>query len=99
MFLHIGGDVVIPLKSIVCIIDVTSALKSKDSKAFFKVAEEEVFIKKISKEETKTYIITEKIEKTNRGRQKVVKKTIYSSPISSVTLYKRANFIDENLNN
>lgn len=95
MFLHLGGDVVVPLKNIISIIDVASVLKSKDSKAFFEVANEEGFIEKITDEEPKSYIITEKIEKKNKGNEKIIKTTIYSSPISSVTLHKRANFIDE----
>jgi len=95
MFLHLGGDVVVPLKNIIAIIDYSSISKSKDSKSFFKTAEEEGFVYKISEEEPKSYIITEKIEKRNKGSEKIVKTVIYYSPISSVTLCKRANFIGD----
>lgn len=95
MFLHLGGDVVVPLENIISIIDVNSVSKSKDSKDFFKIAEEEGFIKRISEEEPKSYIITEKVEKKNKGAQKIIKTIIYYSPISSITLHKRASFMDE----
>jgi len=95
MFLHLGGDVVVPLENIILIIDVSSVSKSKDSKAFFQIAEEEGFVYKISKEEPKSCIITEKIEIKNKGAEKIVKTIIYYSPISTVTLHKRASFIDD----
>lgn len=95
MFLHLGGDVVVPLENIIGIIDVNSIAKSKDSKAFFKIAEEEGFIYKISEEEPKSYIITEKVIKKKKGVEKIIKTVIYSSPISSVTLQKRVSFIDD----
>lgn len=95
MFLHLGGNVVVPLDNIIAIIDVASISKSKDSKAFFKLTEEEGFVLKISNEEPKSYVITEKIEKKNKGALKIIKTIIYYSPISSVTLQKRASFIDE----
>lgn len=85
MFLHIGGDVVVLLKEIIAIFDLESALHSDSTKEFLKIAEEEGFIRRISEEEPRSFIITEKDNKS----------IIYFSPISSVTLYKRAGFIDE----
>jgi ribosomal protein S8 len=84
MFLHIGGDFVIPLKSIIAIFDMDSTTISKDTKEFLKVAEEEGFIKSISEELPKTFIITESDKKSK----------IYLSPISSVTLNKRIGYVN-----
>ena len=49
------------------------------------MSEEDGFVIKISEDEPKTFILTEKRKKT----------VIYLSPISSMTLFKRAGFIDE----
>lgn len=84
MFLHIGGDVVIPIKNIIAIVDLESTTVSKDTKEFLKVAEEEGFIESISMDIPKTFIITEYEKKSK----------IYLSPISSVTLQRRSGFID-----
>ncbi len=84
MFLHIGGDVVIPMRNVIAILDIESTTLSKDTKEFLKIAEEEGFIDAISNDLPKTFIITE-TEKKSR---------IYLSPISSVTLQKRAGYID-----
>lgn len=85
MFLHLGGDVVIPLKDIISIMNIESSNKSSNTREFLKTAEDEGFIRKISEDEEKSFILTEKDKKT----------IIYLSPISSVTLYKRAGFIDD----
>jgi len=85
MFLHIGGDVVLPLKNIIAIMDIETTTISKDSKDFLKVAEEEGFIESISQDLPKSFIITE-IDKKSK---------IYLSPISSVTLQKRSGFIND----
>ncbi|KNY29744.1 extracellular matrix regulator RemB [Pseudobacteroides cellulosolvens] len=85
MFLHIGGDVVLPLKNIIAIMDIETTTISKDSKDFLKIAEEEGFIESISQDLPKSFIITE-IDKKSK---------IYLSPISSVTLQKRSGFIND----
>lgn len=85
MFLHIGGDVVIPVKNIIAIFDIESTTISKDTKEFLTIAEEEGFIKSISEDLPKSFIITETDKKSK----------IYLSPISSVTLQKRSSFVDE----
>lgn len=84
MFLHLGGDVVIPLKNIIAILDIESTTVSKDTKEFLTIAEEEGFIESISTDLPKSFIITETDKKSK----------IYLSPISSVTLQKRSGFID-----
>lgn len=85
MFLHLGGDVVIPTKNVIAIFDIDSTTISEDTRDFLKIAEEEGFIESISEDIPKSFIITE----TNK------KSKIYLSPISSVTLQKRSGYIDE----
>ncbi|HQI17236.1 MAG TPA: DUF370 domain-containing protein [Bacillota bacterium] len=85
MFMHLGGDVVISLKDIISIMDIESSSTSSITKEFLKTAEDEGFIRKISEDEEKSVILTEKNKKT----------IIYLSPISSVTLFKRAGFIKD----
>lgn len=83
MFLHIGGDVVIPLASVIAILDIDTTTISKDTKDFLKVAEEEGFIQSISEDLPKSFVITETDKKSK----------IYLSPISSITLQKRSRYI------
>lgn len=85
MFLHIGGDVVIPTSSIIAIFDMDTTTMSKDSKEFIKIAEEEGFISTIIDELPKSFIVTE-INKKSK---------IYLSPISSVTLLKRTEYVND----
>lgn len=85
MFLHIGGDVVIPMKNVIAILDIETTTLSRDTKDFLKIAEEEGFIEAISNDLPKSFVITEKEKKSK----------IYLSPISSLTLQKRAGFIEE----
>ncbi len=85
MFLHIGGDVTVSLKSIIAIMDMDNTTISKDTKDFLKVAEEEGFVEAVNNELPKTFIITENNKKSR----------IYLTPISSVTLHKRAGFVSK----
>ena len=85
MFLHIGGDIVVPMKNVIAILDIETTTLSKDTKEFLKIAEEEGFIEAISEDLPKSYIITEKEKKSK----------IYLSPISSITLQKRSRYIEE----
>ncbi len=84
MFIHLGGDTVISIKDVISIMDVESSNLSKTTKEFLSIAEDEGFIRKISEDDPKSFILTEKNNKT----------IIYLSPISSVTLLKRASFIE-----
>ncbi|WHH57244.1 extracellular matrix/biofilm biosynthesis regulator RemA family protein [Petroclostridium sp. X23] len=85
MFLHLGGDVVVRLKNVIAIMDLETTTISKISKEFLTIAEEEGFIENISDDLPKSFIITE-VDKKSK---------IYLSPISSVTLFKRAGYIDD----
>jgi hypothetical protein len=84
MFLHIGGDVVVKLIDIIAILDLETTTISKNTKEFLKIAEEEGFIISISDDIPKSFVITETDKKSK----------IFLSPISSSTLYKRTNYID-----
>ncbi|AVX19223.1 MULTISPECIES: extracellular matrix regulator RemB [Carboxydocella] len=81
MFLHLGNDVVIPLKEVIAIIDLHKDEKklSEINQEFLQVAEEEGFIELVGEEnKIKSFIITNK--------------KIYLSPISSATLRKRSGY-------
>ncbi|AFS77090.1 hypothetical protein Curi_c00050 [Gottschalkia acidurici 9a] len=93
MLLHLGKDKVIPLKDIIAIIDAESAFKSEYTKEFFKIAEEDGFINSTN-EEIKSYILTERSNKHKKGDLKSRQSIIYTSNISTVTLQKRAGFIE-----
>jgi extracellular matrix regulatory protein B len=85
MFLHIGGDIVVPMKNVIAILDIETTTLSKDTKEFLKIAEEEGFIQAISEDIPKSFIITETEKKSK----------IYLSPISSSTLQKRSGYIQD----
>lgn len=85
MFIHLGGDVVVPLKDIIAIMDIESSNISQNTREFLQTADDEGFIKKISKDSHKSFILSERDNKT----------VIYLSPISSVTLLKRSSFLDD----
>ena len=82
MFIHIGSDQVVLTKDVIMILD-KSALNAKDTLEFLQIAKEEGFI---SEEDM------EQLSKDKKSAIVLDKKIIYS-PISSVTLSKRADFI------
>ncbi|WP_027364719.1 extracellular matrix regulator RemB [Desulfotruncus alcoholivorax] len=76
MFLHLGGDVIVPKREIVAILDIRSKA-SAITREFLEIAGDEGFIINISEPgKEKTYVITNN--------------EIYLSPISCTTLKKRA---------
>lgn len=81
MFLHLGENVVVPIKDIIGIFDVESSMYSSDTSQFLRLAEEDGFVERINDEHPKSIIVAE-VEK---------KSIIYLSPISSKTLTKRTN--------
>ena len=85
MFLHLGENVVVPVKDVIGIFDLQTTMYSSDTSAFLRMAEEDGFIERISKEKPKSFVIAE-VNKMSK---------IYLSPISSSTLTKRTN-IDYN---
>ncbi len=80
MFVHLGGDTLVNSKRIIAILNADSVLGANSSKDFLKTAQEEGFIDNSNQEGYKSIVITDK--------------NIYLSPISTLTLKKRANFVD-----
>jgi hypothetical protein len=75
MFLHLGGDVVVPKKDIIAIFN-ARARSAPATREFIEIAGDEGFLKKIpGQKKEKSYVIT-----LNK---------IFLSPISCATLNKR----------
>ncbi|AKF93700.1 extracellular matrix/biofilm biosynthesis regulator RemA family protein [Brevibacillus laterosporus] len=79
MFLHVGGDTVVSMKEVISIIDHQTVKHSKISLTFMGDQKKEKRLIDQQSEEIKSYVITDR--------------AIYCSPISSLTLKKRAQFI------
>ncbi len=78
MYLHIGGDVLIPVRDIVAVIDYDNVDKSQITDEFIKLVDMEGLIEQTDDEkDPKSFIITNK--------------KVYLSSISSTTLHKRSN--------
>ena len=85
MFLHLGENVVVPIKDIIGIFDLQNTMYSSDTIQFLRLAEEDGFVERITDERPKSFIIAE-VDNMSK---------IYLSPISSTTLTKRSD-IDYN---
>ncbi|WP_315114623.1 extracellular matrix regulator RemB [Clostridium intestinale] len=85
MFLHLGENVVVPIKDVIGIFDLQNTMYSSDTSQFLRLAEEDGFVQRITKEKPKSFVIAEVNKKSK----------IYLSPISSSTLTKRTD-IDYN---
>lgn len=81
MFIHLGGDVMVPSKEVIAIFDVKMKYSSESTKEFLQIADEEGFVVVIDPHESKSFVLT------NRH--------VYFSPISSLTLKKRAGFLTD----
>lgn len=81
MFLHLGENVVVPIKGIIGIFDLQNTMYSSDTIQFLRLAEEDGFVQRITEEQPKSFIIAEVNNKSK----------IYLSPISSTTLSKRTD--------
>ncbi|AJH02292.1 hypothetical protein LF65_05790 [Clostridium beijerinckii] len=81
MFLHLGENVVVPIKDIIGIFDLQNTMYSSDTIQFLRLAEEDGFVERITEENPKSFIIAEVDNKSK----------IYLSPISSTTLTKRTD--------
>ena len=80
MFLHLGENVAIPIKDIIGIFDIDSSMYGSDTAQFLRLAEEDGFVERITKEKPKSFVIAE-VDKKSK---------IYLSQISSATLTKRS---------
>lgn len=83
MFLHLGENIVVPIKDIIGIFDMETSMYSSDTIQFLRMAEEDGFVQRITKEKPKSFVIAE-INKKSK---------IYLSPISSSTLTKRSKLL------
>ncbi|WP_392485930.1 extracellular matrix regulator RemB [Haloimpatiens sp. FM7315] len=83
MFLHLGENVVVPMEDIIGIFDMETTMYSSDTIQFLRLAEEDGFVERITKEKPKSFVIAE-VDKKSK---------IFLSPISSSTLQKRTNSI------
>lgn len=81
MFLHLGENVVVPIKDIIGIFDLQTTMYSSDTIQFLRMAEEDGFVERITDEQPKSFVIAE-VNKMSK---------IYLSPISSSTLTKRTS--------
>ena len=79
MFLHLGENVVVPIKDVIGIFDLQTTMYSSDTMQFLRLAEEDGFVERITKERPKSFVIAE-VNKMSK---------VYLSPISSSTLTKR----------
>jgi extracellular matrix regulatory protein B len=82
LFLHLGENVVVPVKDIIGIFDIETTMYSSDTIQFLRMAEEDGFVERITNEKPKSFVIAEVNKKSK----------VYLSPISSVTLGKRTHF-------
>lgn len=81
MFLHLGENIVVPVKDIIGIFDIDVARYSADTMQFLRMAEDDGFVERVTDEEPKSFVIAE-VNKMSK---------IYYSPISSSTLTKRTD--------
>lgn len=87
MFLHLGENVVVPINDIIGIFDVETTMYSSDTNQFLRMAEEDGFVERVTKEKPKSFVLAE-VEKKSK---------IYFSPISSATLTKRTEIKYNNI--
>ena len=79
MYIHLGNDCSIRSRNIISILDMDNATLSKNTREFFKVAEEEGFIEAVSDDIPKSAVICEIDNKSK----------IYLCPVASSTIRKR----------
>ena len=53
MFLHLGENVVVPIKDVIGIFDLQTTMYSSDTIQFLRLAEEDGFVERITKERPK----------------------------------------------
>ena len=78
MFIHLGGDVVVSKEEVLAIVNTQLMKKAEVNREFMELAENDGFI-------------TPFTEKSNAKSIIITTKRIYLSPISSMTLKKRAD--------
>lgn len=86
MFLHLGENIVVPIKDVIGIFDIETTTYNSDTLQFLRMAEEDGFVERITDDKPKSFILAE-INKKSK---------IYLSPISSATLGKRTESLYNN---
>lgn len=81
MFIHLGGDVMVSSKDVIAIFDLRMQEDSDETTKYLKKADENGKIIIIDPDDTKSFVVTNE--------------NIYYSPISSLTLKKRAAYMEE----
>lgn len=81
MFIHLGGDTLVSSKKIIAILNAEHTVGNNTKKDFLKTETAKGNVTEINSENYKSIVLTDK--------------KIYLSPISSLTLKKRAGFVDE----
>lgn len=84
MFLHVGTDVVVSLKRVIAILDLRSAGSNEATREFLAQLKSQKRVTDISAGEAKSLVLTEN--------------EAFLSPISSLTLKKRCDFLSNNPN-
>lgn len=59
VYLHLGKDVSVSTKNIIAILDLESTTVSKSTRDFLKVVEEEGFVRNVSEEIPRTFVLCE----------------------------------------
>ncbi len=59
MYLHLGSDTVVNTKNVIAILDLESTSMSKNTKEFLKIVEEEGFVRNVSEELPRTFVLCE----------------------------------------
>lgn len=80
MFIHLGGDFIVPKEEVIAIVNTQLMKKTEVNREFMELAENDGFITPIT-------------DKSNAKSVIITSKKIYLSPISSVTLKKRSDEI------
>ncbi len=79
VFLHVGADVVVSLKSVIAILDLRTAREGVATREFIALCQTDKVVFDISSGTAKSLVLTER--------------EVYLSPISSLTLKKRSDFL------
>jgi hypothetical protein len=59
VFLHLGENVVVPIKDVIGIFDMETSIYGSDTVQFLRMAEEDGFVERITKEKPKSFVIAE----------------------------------------
>lgn len=84
MYIHLGSDIVVNQKSIIGIFNLETSSVSKITREYLKAAEKNGNVINVSEDLPTSFVVCKNKEKT----------TVYTAQISSSTLFKRANYIN-----